>query len=435
MTFIKKLFQDLKWYNTTEFILILLFAILIPISFKYAMWGMCVLMLATLIKCITTKHVGNPLLDKWGKCGAWLIIAYLGIYFTSLLYSSDVNAGLELLSHRISLAVLSGWFLCSNLSYLDSKRRRSIFYVFTISVACLFLIRLGTNIHQIITDNASLHWGAGFDKKHHSYIALYCLTGLCFLHTEFTSYWKQLSWAQRIMNTLLIACLIAYTIITNSRAGIFCLILLGALSSFHVGVMLRKPLYGFCMLIFFITLGILIHNLMPEGQRRFTHTVTSTVELKNSTEEDATTSSTETKPEKQNDARIDIWKDAISVIKENPIIGVGVGDRDETLMARYRIRMEKEDVPRLNCHNQYLDTWVSTGILGLIILLCLMGLPIYIGWKQKNPLIVLFIIMMGASALFESILDRLIGIQVFSFFYGLLLLSRTDNNEKNKQLN
>ena len=67
-----------------------------------------------------------------------------------------------------------------------------------------------------------------------------------------------------------------------------------------------------------------------------------------------------------------IWKSAFSVIENHPIIGVGTGDVRDELQKQYEKRgMSQAVIFRYNAHNQYLETWLGTGIFGLFALLAM----------------------------------------------------------------
>ena len=119
-------------------------------------------------------------------------------------------------------------------------------------------------------------------------------------------------------------------------------------------------------------------------------------------------------------SRIHIWKAAINIIKQNFLFGVGPGDTNSELTDMYEKFNYKAPVFRKsNAHNQYLETFIDTGILGFLFLIVLLFLPFFI--RSKNAFVFsLFLFIMAFNFLFESMLNTRAGVIFFGFFYSLL---------------
>ena len=77
--------------------------------------------------------------------------------------------------------------------------------------------------------------------------------------------------------------------------------------------------------------------------------------------------------------RMDFYKNTLEIIKKNPIIGVGTGGFEKA----YATEVLGKNMPiPANPHNQFLLTWVQTGIVGLLTLICLF----WIGWRDAKKL-------------------------------------------------
>ena len=75
-----------------------------------------------------------------------------------------------------------------------------------------------------------------------------------------------------------------------------------------------------------------------------------------------------------------------------------------------------------NAHNQFADTIIAIGIFGLLLYLSMFIMPIYLWIKNKQFDIVFFTLLfiIAFNSLFESIMERQMGIMFFVFFYFLL---------------
>jgi O-antigen ligase len=122
--------------------------------------------------------------------------------------------------------------------------------------------------------------------------------------------------------------------------------------------------------------------------------------------------------------RSTIWESAYYISKENIIWGLGekkadillveeFKDRDLTIPAKYRY----------HSHNQYLQTLVQYGIIGLLVLLGALFWPMVLAVRKLNYLGLLWLLLFSISAVTESVFTRQWGIFSFAFFSSLLMLN------------
>jgi len=185
------------------------------------------------------------------------------------------------------------------------------------------------------------------------------------------------------------------------------------------------------------------------------------------------------------DPRKFIWTEGLKMIKNNWLIGAGVGDAKGVLMARYsklildnptadhlvdstvfQIKQNNKTVTYLkekainrtykqqlsihaknrlkrknaqykaafqsayNFHNQYLQTFGEIGIFGLLLLFFLLAYPFILSIRNKDYLAVSFLLIVGASFLTESMFERQAGVAFISFFYTLLIILKPNNQHR-----
>jgi len=83
--------------------------------------------------------------------------------------------------------------------------------------------------------------------------------------------------------------------------------------------------------------------------------------------------------------RLQFWDAAVQLIKERPIFGFGDqhAEQFQELYHEGKISQVAAIYSPTSYHNQYLDTWVKKGIIGLILLLILQLLPLMYSYKYQ----------------------------------------------------
>lgn len=121
--------------------------------------------------------------------------------------------------------------------------------------------------------------------------------------------------------------------------------------------------------------------------------------------------------------RLAEWLCASDVIEEYPIIGTGLGDNHEALMTAYKKRKFWSGLEhRFNAHNQYLETTIATGFIGLGLLLALLLGYALIAFRQKNYLVLSCLLFFALSMLTESMLERVWAVNLFAIFFSIMLV-------------
>jgi O-antigen ligase len=132
--------------------------------------------------------------------------------------------------------------------------------------------------------------------------------------------------------------------------------------------------------------------------------------------------------------RIFVWKASMDLIKQNFWLGVGTGDSKDQLLETYKSNgMITEYKFQLNAHNQYLNTMVSLGVFGLLILLLCFLIPLYYAVKNKLIMLLGFTLIVSFNFLFESMLEAQAGVIFYVFFNTILCLSFMSQSEWKKE--
>jgi O-antigen ligase len=128
-----------------------------------------------------------------------------------------------------------------------------------------------------------------------------------------------------------------------------------------------------------------------------------------------------------------LWNTSNKLIEKSNYLGYGIGDVQEVLSQQLALDgfviLAKENY---NAHNQFLQTGLGTGLLGVSLFLFSFFYFIRIFIKRKNPEAIVFFLFFLSVFLFESVLERQNGIIIYSFLTCMFIYSSEfDKNPKN----
>jgi O-antigen ligase len=114
------------------------------------------------------------------------------------------------------------------------------------------------------------------------------------------------------------------------------------------------------------------------------------------------------------------------LIQSSPLLGIGIGDIQDSLNSCYKEDLSSEIYKwhTYNSHNQYIYFWISTGILGLMSIVFLILKTFAFSLKEKNKLLFLITCLIAITFFTENLLERSDGLIFYSFFTGLLFFNK-----------
>ncbi len=134
--------------------------------------------------------------------------------------------------------------------------------------------------------------------------------------------------------------------------------------------------------------------------------------------------------------RLVLWQQTWRTLNEENVFisGVGSGDLQHELFLRYKERNLYMDLDNpnpvgyqnYNPHNQYLQEWLSTGLLGLVALISMVTVCI---WKSRNLSlhILVFFSLFALFLLTESALERQHGLVQFAVIASIALFCKRED--------
>lgn len=214
--------------------------------------------------------------------------------------------------------------------------------------------------------------------------------------------------AFKIRGISLFAFFFLIVMLLSSRSQSMVFILTSVLWSVVWAIKNKKLILGLSVGLMVVLFGMMMIMVNPINKSRFTEMV----DTKNTYEETEWMGRS---------LRIQKWQYALELIKENPIIGVGIGDAPDELMRVYAENDFQIGIKnKFNSHNEYLQFAIHSGILGLLFLLISLAYPAWVGLKSQKNLFLAFVILFSLSLITEAMFERTKGIMFFTFFYSIL---------------
>lgn len=126
--------------------------------------------------------------------------------------------------------------------------------------------------------------------------------------------------------------------------------------------------------------------------------------------------------------RIELWKTAWQIFKENPIIGVGTGDIPNAFEQKFAQNNSPLLGSKLRSHNEYLSVMVSLGIVGILTFLFSIFYPPTKLKLWNFPLFFWFLSFISISMLWEDTIETQVGVTIFAFFYAYYIFARSTDS-------
>lgn len=397
-----------KW-DKIFYALLLGFVITMPFSFGYKLNNLFIILI----------FVHSIFRFRFSSLRSWihyspLLLLYIILIF-GLIYTANLNQGLFDLEKKIAFIIFPYAFLVSN--KISQRLLKRILLAFSLSTVAISLLSIVVGIYKYsTTGDVSVFYYyelTNFVEMHPSYLSMYT----CFSFFILFAYWFEVRDKIKPRNTAIIfVCLLflfSFVVLLSARSEILILLLMIISGSIWLGVRNGRLVYVYGVISLFFVIITLIVAVSPTIRERF---------------KEAINYNSEYSIDKQwggRALRLLKWDCSADIILSNPLLGVGTGDTQDKLQECYAQKEYGQllfypDV-KYNAHNQYLQTAIGNGIIGLIPLLMCLILGIYVSIKTENLLFFSFLVLFALACMTESMLEVNKGIVFFSFFWSLFL--------------
>ena len=409
----KSLLTD-NWFFNIFFMLLLVAMVTLPFT-NWLMLPVAMLMFVNWIAEWNWKEKWSNLREN---ADTPTIIIFFSVYLVVIYgFFLSYNKGRAMAAFDCNL-----WFLAAPLFILTRRRTRLTnnrihlaFMVFALSTFVHLCILFAIAIHKYVQtgNEVYLYYQQLSFIRHPSYVAMYATFSFYFLLDFLNKTHKFLSRFFKILLYIIMAVLLLGVFFLQSKAGIVVFCILAVVWFIYLLFVRNTNIAAALSIIIVISsIGIVLHETQWVPMHRFKDSI-----------EDVNKFKTNHLGSGSSEIRLTVWKSTLEICKKNLPWGVGTGDATDELSVNAVKKNYTNLIGRhFNAHNQYLQTLLTTGIPGLIVLLTYCLHPFITGIRKKNVLYISFALILILNLVVESMFEVRGGVCFFAIFNTLLLL-------------
>lgn len=340
----------------------------------------------------------------------WLILLYFLLHIVSMLYTIDQREGWSIIEKKLLIFVFP--LIIGTSSWdLDRSKFTNILVAFALSCFAVSLCCLGVGVSKYLTLHTT-------DYLFHEALLeptgaqpIYYGMYICF--AAVILFWRlihaDLKATSRLLYIGVIVFFILFTVLLSARLSLAILFMISAVGGYIYSKKIKVLKLFWGLVVLTVIAGVIVVIKIPFLYDRVMELASTNV-IYNRAENNATGLS----------MRLVKWECSFQGFLTQPIIGLGIGDTQEYLQTCYIKRDFWGDVYRYNSHNQFFQTAIGLGIIGLASIFAWLGYESKMAWNRRDYVHVLFIAIVCLCFMTESVLERKQGIVFVSLFSALL---------------
>lgn len=357
----------------------------------------------------------------------FLPLVYYGLNVIGLIHTTDLHQGLFELEKKISLLVLPVLFLFDR-EALTAFWIRRVFWGFCAGLALMSTISIGLGFYHSLSwvnghlvfrtavNDISYERGYTFFQQvtqggnyffdqyispfmHTTYYGMYLSFGIII------SIWLSRFQKKKILNYIIAGVFLVVMVFSDSRGAILSFVL----TLLVLGLLFIKGKYTRYGLPALMVVLLSVILLSPRTVLLFEDLGKTIKGINYESQESAA-------------LRIIVWKSSLEVIGENYLVGVGTGDAEIALLSKTQRINKMAFENKLNAHNEYLQTFITLGVAGFVVLSTLLLMSFFYAVRTDEAEFAAFLMIVGFNMLFESLLETFQGIMFVSLFFSAMIL-------------
>lgn len=335
--------------------------------------------------------------------------SFFAIMSISILYSENNSEALKRILVLIPMLIIP---LCFSLidiqNILRNIKIKKYFQIFFFSSTVIFLLIIAIYNYDkgYINETLFIHYpermnfAYGKYSMHPIYISMYISIAL-FLSIPIFYYCNNKLQKVSLFLSILV---LSTSLLIFARKGPIIFTALGFIIYFFL---FQKNLKNKLIFILFILVLVIFASIIEPIRVRFLEFLN--VLFESSNQNIGSTS-----------IRLNIYKCTIDSIKESVFFGYGIGDVSEVLNECYLKDEKNFPMQYHNSHNQYLSSWLASGIFGFTSLILMIFFNLKKAFKSNIFLNIIVLGLFVFMMLTENILERQDGVLLVSFFTNFL---------------
>ncbi|HTB53564.1 MAG TPA: O-antigen ligase family protein [Ferruginibacter sp.] len=395
--------------NKISYYLLMCFLIALPFESFYSE----IILIGFVIH--TVIHIRKDRLRSLLNKQLLLITSFYLLSVLALIYSNYKGEGVALLTRQLAILLFPILFTLNETDF--SKYKLQLLQIFgfacigVVLFFCLDALRIICYFHLPVTSLFSKEFiNQNFSQPldlHATYFSMYValsLSTFLFLLIEERS-------ALKILIYSICLVILLFGLIQLSSRSVIIAIFMIVFFAFPLVVLRSKRRIKYLLIVVLLaTIFYCIISNIPSFKYRFTN------ELRDDLTQPSTTN-------KLTEPRLVRWQAVTELIKRSPIIGYGTGAEIPILKEKYfEKKLYFSYISEFNAHNQYLSFLLNLGILGCGLFLFILCYAFSVGSRNKDILLLSFLIIIVVTAVSEDILNVNKGIFFYGFFIPFFLL-------------
>jgi O-antigen ligase len=407
--------------NNLHFLLTCLVAVTLPVNVDSIQFGSIAIVLL-FVNWLVQGDFSAKFQQFSNAKAAWCVVLFYMLHVVWLLGSANMPFGLFDLEKKLAIFVLPVVLFSKPLSI-----RQFEVLVLSFIICCFCLGIVGTILgyvflQELIARNipvAPEHIVTYCLNMPRVYFSLYVMFCLACMYCLYKKYQFQVSGLVKWAAVFVAVVFIAFLFLMASRMNLILFVLFFFSIGFYELVLKRKR-----YILAFIALGIgVVFFAIAFTQIPHVKSFMSDFTKKVEKNEHGLYNSVALRTFKLNAAR--------NILADNWVLGIGTGDVQDELNEQYRkMDFEIGFTDNLDTHNQYLQTWIGLGVIGLLVLLAVYTTFLQHSLQVRNLLAVLFIAHFAIASMSEALLTTQKGIVYFALFFPLTYVGIVEKKEK-----
>jgi O-antigen ligase len=359
----------------------------------------------------------EPLVKGFKNPSLLLLYAFFLITCISAFFSENKQEALFNIENKLSLVFLPYYIFCFRWP-AEVIKKCLVLFVSGCFFACAYLL-VRASVFAFEGHPEYFFYTLFSDLIHASYFAMYLLLAIVIVVLYYAK-WFAGNGAVKYLSVFFVFVFIVSIFLCSSKLGMISFFITLPVLIVYKSRLLLNPkriviLAGGLVLAVFV-----FAKLFPGSFERL-----NSISALSKKELDKTSAESTT-------VRLLIWDQSIDIIRENVLLGVGVGDANDCLVQKYKQNgMTGALAHNLNAHNQYFQTFIGLGIIGFVLLMALTFGELVFAVINRNFILVVLMLLIILNFLVESMLQTSAGTLFYVFFLCLFNLPGIKNEIKN----